>query len=374
MTETLNKACIPIDGLPAIIHLISSFEKTKFNEFVILSGYKGEQISKLVNYFLPDFDIENIITNPNFTPADRLLEAKNDLLKSEKILLCYCDNIISKKDIEVIFSELHQEKVLVAKRSEGNSTINEFSRFRYMLDKSKNYPFSELGFLYVDSKKFLTELSYVRDLPQAIMNYSINNSVEGKQIMDYKSIADIKRYKVLRNGRDVVLIDRDGIINRNIGKGIYVKKIDEIKLIERNLNFLREISLEFNLDFIVISNQAGIERRMLTSEELNSVNSWIAAELLCYGVPILAFYCCPHHWDSNCNCRKPKPGLLKKAIEDFDLKSTATIFIGDQQSDVDAANNYNLKGFMLSESESDQDWLFKVNSIKEYLRDINKRK
>ena len=77
---------------------------------------------------------------------------------------------------------------------------------------------------------------------------------------------------------------------------------------------------------------------------------------------------------SDCNCRKPKPGLLKKAIEDFDLKSTATIFIGDQQSDVDAAHNYNLKGFMLSEFESEQNWLFKVNTIKEYLRNIDKRK
>lgn len=374
MTETLNKACIPIDGLPAIIHLIGSFEKTTFNKFVILSGYKGEQIFKLVKYFLRDFDIKNIITNPNFTPADRLLEAKNDLLKSEKILLCYCDNIISKKDIEGIYNELKQEKVLVAKRLEGNSTINEFGRFEYILDKSKNYPYSELGFLYVDSKKFLTELSAVRDLPQAIMNYSNKNFVEGKQIMDYKSIADFDRYKVLRNGRKVVFIDRDGIINRNIGKGIYIKRIDEIKLIERNLNFLREISLEFNLDFIVISNQAGIERRMLSVEELNSVNSWIAAELLCYGIPILAFYCCPHHWDSNCDCRKPKPGLIKKAIRDFDLKSTETIFIGDQQSDVDAATNYNLKGFMLSESESNQNWMFKVNSIREYLRNIHKRK
>ena len=179
------------------------------------------------------------------------------------------------------------------------------------------------------------------------------------------------RYKVLRNGRKVVFIDRDGIINRNIGKGIYIKRIDEIKLIERNLNFLREISLEFNLDFIVISNQAGIERGMLSVEELNSVNSWIAAELLCFGVPILAFYCCPHHWDSNCECRKPKPGLIIKAMKEFNLNPRYTIMIGDNESDTEAAVNAGIKGFKMSEMEDQQNWLKICRTITDHLRISN---
>ena len=60
--------------------------------------------------------------------------------------------------------------------------------------------------------------------------------------------------------------------------------------------------------------------------------------LLKEGVNILDWYICPHHWEDNCECRKPKPGLLFKASDDYDLCLANTLFIGDDVRDVYAAN------------------------------------
>jgi D-glycero-D-manno-heptose 1,7-bisphosphate phosphatase len=87
---------------------------------------------------------------------------------------------------------------------------------------------------------------------------------------------------------------------------------------------------------------------------------------LLLGVPILAFYVCPHHWDSQCKCRKPEPGLIKKAIYDFNLKSADCLLIGDRDSDIEAGNSAGVKSFLLSESllaEDRQNTLERIESF-----------
>ena len=93
-----------------------------------------------------------------------------------------------------------------------------------------------------------------------------------------------------------------------------------------------------NFEFILISNQAGIGRNILTRKQVDIINSKLQSFLLKEGVNILDWYICPHHWEDNCECRKPKPGLLFKASDDYNLCLANTLFIGDDVRDVYAAN------------------------------------
>lgn len=69
-------------------------------------------------------------------------------------------------------------------------------------------------------------------------------------------------------------------------------------------------------------------------------------DLRAFGVNILAFYVCKHHWNDNCICRKPKPGLLNQITEDFELNASTTYFVGDEDKDIQAALSAGMKGVL----------------------------
>ena len=110
----------------------------------------------------------------------------------------------------------------------------------------------------------------------------------------------------------------------------------QIEYIPRNIQGMKILS-EQGYSFIVISNQAGIGRKMMSPEMVDSVNSKIKSDMLESGINILEFFYCPHHWDECCNCRKPKPGLFHEASEKYRLNLKYATYIGDQISDVQAA-------------------------------------
>jgi D-glycero-D-manno-heptose 1,7-bisphosphate phosphatase len=88
---------------------------------------------------------------------------------------------------------------------------------------------------------------------------------------------------------------------------------------------------------IIVSNQAGIARGAMTQADLAHIHDQMKAEVLKAGGRIDAFYHCPHDWDEDCECRKPKPGMLFQAQRDFHLDLSRTFFIGDDERDAQAA-------------------------------------
>jgi D-glycero-D-manno-heptose 1,7-bisphosphate phosphatase len=93
------------------------------------------------------------------------------------------------------------------------------------------------------------------------------------------------------------------------------------------------------IKFIVISNQAGVARGMLTDRQVISINEEMIRELEKDSIEVIKSYYCPHHWDENCYCRKPNPGLFYQASKDFLFRLDKTLFIGDDSRDCQAAYN-----------------------------------
>ena len=98
--------------------------------------------------------------------------------------------------------------------------------------------------------------------------------------------------------------------------------------------------------FIVITNQAGIGRGITKLKNLNEIHNKMIRKLSAHGIKILKVYFCPHDWKKECECRKPKPGMLFKASKEFFFRLDKTFFIGDDPRDIEAAERAGSNGIL----------------------------
>ncbi len=108
---------------------------------------------------------------------------------------------------------------------------------------------------------------------------------------------------------------------------------------------------EAGYEFIVISNQAGIARGMVTWEAVDNINQQMKKELEGKGIPVLDVLVCPHHWDEGCFCRKPNPGMFFKASRDWLFRLDKTFYIGDDPRDCQAACNAGCGSVFIGEKD-----------------------
>jgi len=131
-----------------------------------------------------------------------------------------------------------------------------------------------------------------------------------------------------------VLLDRDGVINRN--RSDYVKSWEEFEFLPRALEALR-ILAEHEIKVVVVTNQSAVGRGIISPEELERINARMNEEVDAHGGRIDAILCCPHSPDDGCLCRKPQPGLLREAMQRLQLDPSLCYAVGDSLSDLMAA-------------------------------------
>lgn len=149
--------------------------------------------------------------------------------------------------------------------------------------------------------------------------------------------------------KPAVFFDRDGVLNEDDG---YVYQPKDFKWIPGAVDTIKRIKDEGYAIF-VITNQSGIARGFYTEEDVIHLHNWINYELLQkYAVQIDSFYYCPHHptvglapYKTNCECRKPKPGLIQRALSEFNIDTERSYFVGDKDTDMQAATAVGIKGY-----------------------------
>ena len=116
---------------------------------------------------------------------------------------------------------------------------------------------------------------------------------------------------------------------------------------------------------ILVSNQPGIARGNLTRESLEQIHKKMQEDLKREtGYELDALYYCPHNWDENCECRKPKPGLLYQAQKDFSLDLTKCYLIGDDERDIQAGEAAGCHCIMVNETYNLLDAVKELLNIK----------
>lgn len=142
--------------------------------------------------------------------------------------------------------------------------------------------------------------------------------------------------------------DRDGTINVNTGhlfepeKLRFVAGAPELIRTYRNQGFL----------IIVITNQSGIAKGYYTEEQMHSLHEYMNFKLQKeYGTHIDHFYFCPHHPDYSppCECRKPKTGMLLKAIRDYRIDCSQSVLFGDKSSDIECGRRMGITSFYIQD-------------------------
>lgn len=141
--------------------------------------------------------------------------------------------------------------------------------------------------------------------------------------------------------RKALFLDRDGTIN--IEKN-YIYKIEDFQFIDGIFDLIKEYQEKGYLVFI-ITNQAGIARELFPENDYKKLTNWMLEQFSLKGIKITKVYYCPHHPEitGNCSCRKPNPGMILQAINEFDINPEQSVLIGDKKSDILAGENAGIR-------------------------------
>ncbi|MCU4162592.1 D-glycero-alpha-D-manno-heptose-1,7-bisphosphate 7-phosphatase [Carboxylicivirga caseinilyticus] len=142
--------------------------------------------------------------------------------------------------------------------------------------------------------------------------------------------------------KKAVFIDRDGVINNDEGH-YYIYKPEDFKINEGIIEGLTLLQ-EHGFHIIVVTNQGGVAKGEYTEEDVKRVHDHFLDLMTIAGINITAIYYCPHHNKiSDCDCRKPKPGMILKALKEHQIDVEYSFLIGDSPRDIEAGERAGLK-------------------------------
>jgi len=155
------------------------------------------------------------------------------------------------------------------------------------------------------------------------------------------------------NTRAGVFLDRDGVLNRDLN---YVHSADRFEPVPGAAEAIAWLIAQ-GRKVAFVTNQAGIGRGYYSEEQFIAFTRWIEDWLAERGAHIEATYYCPHHptagqgaFLGSCGCRKPEPGMIRAGIADLDLDPAQCLLIGDQKTDVRAAEAAGIAGHLFDGS------------------------
>ena len=415
----LPKPLIPIDSIPVLEREICSLREQGFNDLILTVSHMADKIMaffdngsrlgvsiqyynevtplgnagalfKLRNQLTEDFLLLNadaifdvdfnrmvefhrlhgglvtLFTHPNAHPydsglliADENMSVKQWLAKEDERPIYYKNRVNAGlhviSPVVLDMARIDAEKV---------GTVDEVTGkvMKVDLDRQLLKPLAGTGKMFCyDSPE------YVKDMGTPERYYSV--------VSDFK--AGIVQNKNLKNKQKAVFLDRDGTINKYVG---FLRDIDQFELIEGVAEAIKQINTSGYL-CIVVTNQPVIARGEVTVPQLEEIHNKMETLLGLEGAYIDGLYYCPHHPHKgfegevpelkfDCECRKPKPGMLLKAAEDFNIDLSESWMVGDGENDIKAGENAGCKTCLIGKDEFGQDMT--VGSLLEFAMNIFK--
>lgn len=300
--------------------------KNKIKEdFLLFSGdvMLDIDIGRFVNWHKEkNKSIASIIVHPNDHPFDSdLVEVDNG------------GRIIS------LLRRPHHPEAIFRNLSIASAYIFSPKMFQHIPKKQKSDIEKDMLPLLLKSK----EEAYAYNTPEYLKDMGTPERLRRVR-KDYLS-GKIKRLN-LKNKRKAIFLDRDGVINEEVDQ---LSRIQDFKLYDFAAKAVKKINDSEYLA-VLITNQPMIAKGFLSEADLDEIHKKLETELGKRGAKIDAIYYCPHHPEKGfrgevpelkieCDCRKPKTGLIKKALSDFNLDLSKSFFIGDSSVDAETAEN-----------------------------------
>lgn len=366
----------PVTGKPFGVNIEYYFEKeplgnagalfkikNKLNsDFLLLNADTVFDVdfNRFVAFHKQHSGLVTLFTHPNSHPydsgviiADKAGAVEQWLAKEDKRPEYYRNRINAGLHVinPIILKQSGIEADMVGKEDENGKPI------KVDLDRQLLKPIAGTGKMFCyDSPE------YVKDMGTPDRYYSICE--------DYK--AGRVSGKNLKNKQKAIFLDRDGTINRYVG---FLRNADEFELLDGVVEAIKRINSSGYLT-IVVTNQPVIARGEVSFEELEVIHNKMETLLGRQGAYLDAIFFCPHHphkgYDgeypelkTDCDCRKPKPGMLLKAMQDFNIDMAQSWMIGDSESDVKAGQNAGCRTALIGNGSYGQ--TVTVSSLKNFV-------
>jgi histidinol-phosphate phosphatase family protein len=355
---------IEIRGRPFLAYQIEQLREQGFQKILLLLGYLPHLVQ---DYFGDGSDwgvrIEYSASAVEDETARRLRLAEP--LLDRHFLLLYCDNYWPMQ-IEKMwsrFAEAGAPAMITVYSNRDNYTRNsvrvEPDGYVAVYDKTGAAP----GLQGVEISYALIAKSVVGLLPDE--NVSVEDALYSRLAARRQLLAYVTEHRYYSVGalhrlplteafferRPTVFLDRDGVLNEKPERARYVRSWEEFRWAPGAREALRLLK-RAGYRVVVVSNQAGVGRGIMTEEKLHEIHGRMREEAAEAGGEIDAVYYCPHDWDEGCECRKPRPGLLFRAQRDLHLDLSRVVFIGDDERDALAAREAGCRFARVSEHVS----------------------
>jgi histidinol-phosphate phosphatase family protein len=347
LTETRPKPMVEFHGRPFLEYVVEMLREQGFERVLMLLGYLPEVIQ---DHFGDGssfgIDVDYSVTAPDDLTVSRVQVARDRI--EDSFLLLYCDNYwpMRMADMWWRFRRLDVPAMITVYANKddyrpGKDTVLVEDGYVRAFDKTKTVPrlrgveisYAILTRPVLDLLPAEDELFELALYPQLALRGELGAYVTHHRYYSVGSLERLPATERFLARRPVVILDRDGTLNRRPPKAHYVTRPDEFQWLPGSLEALRLLA-EHGYRVVVVSNQAGIGRGAMTEADLDDVHTRMREDS--HGT-IEAIYHCPHDWDEGCDCRKPAPGLLFRAQRDLDLDLTRTPFLGDDERDGQAA-------------------------------------
>jgi D-glycero-D-manno-heptose 1,7-bisphosphate phosphatase len=340
---------IQIHGKPFLEYMLEMLRDQGFVRILLLLGYLPEVIQEYFgNGSRWDIQIEYSVSNPDDLTVRRVQLAQERL--DPCFLLLYCDNYWPMQ-IEKMWSRFVAANVLAMTTVYSNK--DKYSRdsvtvdpdgYIQVIDRSRTTPGLQgieisYAFLNRSALEFLPEQDALIEealYPQLARRRQLLAYVTHHRYYSIGSPERLPLTEAFLARHPTVILDRDGVLNQRPLQAQYVRTTNEFKWLPGAKEALR-LFKEAGYRVIVVSNQAGIARGAMTESDLTHIHERMKSEAVEAGGQIEAIYYCPHDWGDDCECRKPKAGMLFQAQRDFSLDLSRTLFVGDDERDAQAA-------------------------------------
>lgn len=379
-TETNPKPMYPINGRPFIEYLIKQIKDFGITDIIILLGYLHEKVEE----YLGDgsrfgVNIRYVVTPVEYDTELRLNAAK-DILNDE-FLMMYCDNICP-INFKLLCDNYFKHNAIIELSVYDNN--DNWTKSNIIVENDKvlvydkkrvppNLKYVDIGYAII-SKKALDYINENNDNFEAIVYPKLLNedrlfaTITKHRYYSIGSFERIEFTKKFLSNQKYIFIDRDGTLNNRPKVAEYIVKPEDFVWKEGAKEAIKKLN-DAGYFIVMISNQAGIARGAMTVSDFEKVQTKMNKDLNDIGAHIDAVYYCPHGWDENCECRKPKPGMIYQAQKDYSINLTKCVMIGDDERDIITANNADMKGILVDDNYKFSDAvndLLKSN-IKEYI-------
>ena len=141
-----------------------------------------------------------------------------------------------------------------------------------------------------------------------------------------------------------IFLDRDGVLIEN--RSDYVKAWEEVEIFAHTFEAMRKLA-QAGRRIVMVTNQSAVGRGIITASFVEEIHRRLLAEVEANGGRIDAVYFCPHHPNDPCECRKPLPGMLRQAAQEWDIDLSASFMVGDAVSDIETARAVGAQGILV---------------------------